>query len=64
MHNNHAPFFPAKTAVIHHDFDDPPRLAEHSRNEKEAMGHYRRVRDEIREYVETMPELPGRDQTT
>ncbi len=50
------PFFPAKTALIHHSFDDPPRLAEEARNEEEAMAHYRRVRDEIKEYVETLPE--------
>jgi arsenate reductase (thioredoxin) len=50
------PFFPAKTAVIHHGFDDPPRLAMGAGNEEEAMGPYRRVRDEIRAYVETLPE--------
>ncbi len=50
------PFFPAKTAIIHHGFDDPPKLAEGARNEEEALAHYRRVRDEIRAYVETLPE--------
>jgi arsenate reductase len=50
------PFFPAKTAIIHHGFDDPPTLAEDARNEEEAMLHYRRVRDEIRAYIETLPE--------
>ncbi len=50
------PFFPAKTALIHHGFDDPPRLAEGARDEEEAMQPYRRVRDEIRAYVETLPE--------
>jgi arsenate reductase len=50
------PFFPAKTALIHHGFDDPPRLAEGVRDEEEAMQPYRRVRDEIRAYVETLPE--------
>jgi len=50
------PFFPAKTAVVHRGFDDPPRLAEHAKDEEEAMRHYRRVRDEIREYIETLPE--------
>ena len=49
------PFFPAKTAIIHHGFDDPPKLAEGASNEEEAMAHYRRVRDEIRAYVETLP---------
>jgi arsenate reductase len=50
------PFFPAKTAIIHHGFDDPPALAGDATDEEEAMGHYRRVRDEIRAYIETMPE--------
>lgn len=53
---NSCPFFPAKTAIIHHGFNDPPRLAEGARNEDEAMGHYRRVRDEIKAYIETLPE--------
>jgi arsenate reductase (thioredoxin) len=49
------PYFPAKTAIMHHGFEDPPRLAENARNEDEAMVHYRRVRDEIRAYIETLP---------
>jgi arsenate reductase len=49
------PVFPAKTRVVHVGFDDPPRLAEGARNEEEAMTHYRRVRDEIRRFVETLP---------
>jgi arsenate reductase len=53
------PFFPARTAIIHHGFDDPPQLAENSGDEEEAMGHYRRVRDEIRAYVETLPASLG-----
>ncbi len=50
------PFFPAKTAVIHRGFDDPPRLADCASNEEEAMRHYRRVRDEIKAYIETLPD--------
>jgi arsenate reductase len=50
------PYFPAKTKVIHKGFDDPPKLAEDAKNEEEAMAHYRRVRDEIRKFVETFPE--------
>ena len=49
------PFFPAKTAVVHHGFDDPPRLAASARDEEEAMRHYRRVRDEIKAYIQTLP---------
>jgi arsenate reductase len=50
------PFFPAKTRVLHRGFEDPPVLAEHAHNEEEVMTHYRRIRDEIRAYVETLPE--------
>ncbi|HAR96237.1 MAG TPA: arsenate reductase [Deltaproteobacteria bacterium] len=50
------PFFPAKTAMVHRPFDDPPELAEGVEDEEEAMSHYRRVRDEIRKWVETLPE--------
>jgi arsenate reductase (thioredoxin) len=49
------PVFPGTTKVVHVGFDDPPRLAATARNEAEALIHYRRVRDEIRAYVETLP---------
>lgn len=41
--------------VVHAGFADPPRLAEGARTDEEAMGHYRRVRDEIRAFVERLP---------
>lgn len=50
------PFFPAGTKKLHVGFDDPPRLAAESTTEEEAMSHYRRVRDEIRQFVEGLPE--------
>jgi arsenate reductase len=50
------PSFPGKTRVIHVGFDDPPNLAANARDEEEAMLHYRRVRDEIKGFVEKMPE--------
>jgi len=31
-------------------------LAAGAKNEEEAMAHYRRIRDEIKAYVETLPE--------
>jgi arsenate reductase (thioredoxin) len=49
------PYFPAKTCVVHAPFDDPPRFTELSKSSEEAMAHYRRVRDEIRAFVEGMP---------
>jgi arsenate reductase (thioredoxin) len=50
------PLFPGKTKVVHVGFDDPPRLAKDAKSEEEAMSHYRRVRDEIKAFVETLPE--------
>jgi arsenate reductase len=36
--------------------DDPPALAKTSQTEDEALGHYRRVRDEIKAFVEGLPD--------
>ncbi|CAB5121814.1 Arsenate reductase (EC thioredoxin-coupled, LMWP family [Olavius algarvensis associated proteobacterium Delta 3] len=54
--NESCPFFPGKTKRIHKGFDDPPKLAKGAASEEEAMADYRRVRDEIRQYVERFPE--------
>ncbi len=48
------PYFPGP--VIHRGFADPPRLAAGAKNEEEALIHYRRVRDEIRDFIITLPE--------
>jgi arsenate reductase len=50
------PMFPGKAKVVHVAFDDPPRLAKSAATEEEALAHYRRVRDVIRRFVETLPE--------
>lgn len=50
------PLFPGKTKVVHQGFDDPPRLARSAKTDDEALNHYRRVRDEIRAFVDTLPE--------
>jgi arsenate reductase len=50
------PVFPGRAKVVHVGFDDPPRLAADAASEEEALEHYRRVRDEIRAFVETFPE--------
>jgi arsenate reductase len=60
--DEHCPAFPRRTKVIHVGFDDPPKLAEQAETEEEALSHYRRVRDEIRAFVETLPDsLAGTD---
>ncbi|MBD3219242.1 MAG: arsenate reductase ArsC [candidate division Zixibacteria bacterium] len=54
--SENCPIFPGKAKVIHRGFDDPPRLAKDAKTEEEALGHYRRVRDEIRDFVKTLPQ--------
>jgi|SRR5690554_347625 len=55
--NESCPVFPGKVKRFHISFDDPPRLAKNAKTEEEALSHYRRVRDEIREFVDSIPGL-------
>jgi len=50
------PVFPGDAKVVHVGFDDPPKLAKNAATEEDALDHYRRVRDEIRDFVQTLPE--------
>jgi arsenate reductase len=55
------PFFPAASRVLHVGFDDPPALARElaakgAPDEEAVLAVYRRVRDEIRAYVLTLPD--------
>jgi arsenate reductase len=49
------PFFPAKSKVIHVGFDDPPKMTKDLTDEEEKLDCYRRVRDEIRLFIATLP---------
>ncbi|MEO2047225.1 MAG: arsenate reductase ArsC [Pirellulales bacterium] len=52
------PVFPGKAKVVHQPFDDPPRLTrEAATEEEEGLNQYRRVRDEIRRYIESLPQI-------
>lgn len=53
--NETCPVFPGRVKRVHVGFDDPPRLAKTASNEEEALSHYRRVRDDIRQFVEGLP---------
>lgn len=55
--HSHCPVFSGSARVVHHTFDDPPQLAAGAASEDEAVGHYRRVRDEIRGFVAGLPAL-------
>jgi arsenate reductase len=45
------PIFPKKIEKIHHSFDDPPHLSKYLKDEEEILKIYRRVRDEIKEFI-------------
>lgn len=51
------PLFPRPVKKIHQSFDDPPFLARSAKSEEEILEIYRRIRDEIRAFVETLPEI-------
>jgi arsenate reductase len=53
--DENCPVFTCATTVVHYGFDDPPKLAQNAKTQEEALDHYRRVRDEIRAFVETLP---------
>ena len=63
------PCIPGKCRIIHAGFDDPPlmakKLAESGADKEAQLDVYRRVRDEIRNFVETLPDcLTGKDTIT
>ena len=57
-HEN-CPWFPARCRVVHVGFEDPPALAREVEarggSAQEALDCYRRVRDEIKAFVEGLP---------
>ncbi len=61
--DEHCPVFPGKATVIHVGFDDPPKLAQAAATEEEALSCYRRVRDEIKAFIETLPDSLKRQGT-
>jgi arsenate reductase len=53
--NENCPYFPARTKVVHIGFDDPPALAKNLTDEADILDAYRRVRDEIKAFVQGLP---------
>jgi len=43
------------TRVVHVGFADPPELEKSAATPEEVLGHYRRVRDEIRDFIIGLP---------
>lgn len=50
------PVFPGTTVMIHHSFVDPAAL---TGSEQERLMAFRKVRDEIREYIKAFPPVAG-----
>ena len=54
--DENCPVFPGKTRVRHVRFEDPPALTKDLPDGEAKLAVYRRVRDEIRRFVERIPE--------
>ena len=48
------PVWFGKAKKMHRSFEDPPFLAKDAKTEEEALAPYRRVRDEIRKFLEDL----------
>lgn len=51
------PVFPGGAKIVHKGFDDPSQLVQQITGENEKMNCYRRVRDEIRDFISQLPEF-------
>jgi len=55
--DQHCPDLPMGVRRVHLGFEDPPKLAAGAANDDEAMPHYRRVRDEIKQQLQDIDQL-------
>ena len=55
--HEHCPVFPGNTTMIHQNFEDPPTLARHAKTEEAALEIYRRVRNDIYDFVNRLPDI-------
>ncbi|MBW1660477.1 MAG: arsenate reductase ArsC [Deltaproteobacteria bacterium] len=53
------PYFPGVHKILHRGFEDPPVLVKGAGSEEEALGHYRKVRDEIKDFILILPRTLG-----
>lgn len=52
--NENCPVFFGAPKVLHVGFDDPPKLSQDLTKEEEILSHYRRVRDEIKNFAQNI----------
>lgn len=56
--DENCPAFLSDAKLVHVGFDDPPKLAKQAADEQSALDCYRRVRDEIRDFVrDRLPDM-------
>ena len=48
--------FSGSARIVHVGFDDPPKLSANLADGEEKLAIYRRVRDEIRRFIEALPD--------
>lgn len=53
--DDHSPIFSGATKRLHRGFDNPAQLAERVKTLEEALALYRRTRDEIGEFIRSLP---------
>jgi arsenate reductase len=53
--HEHCPLFTGDAKIIHVGFEDPPKLAADLTDEEAKLDCYRRVRDQIRDFIKTLP---------
>jgi len=62
--HEHCPVFLGRARVVHVGFEDPPKLTRELPDGEAKLAVYRRVRDQIRAFIETLPDalakLPSR----
>ena len=54
--NENCPYFPGEAIIHHVGFDDPPKKANGLSDEEEIQNEYRKVRDEIKVFIEKIEE--------
>ena len=52
---NNCPYISSTVKIIHRQFDDPPFLAKNANSKSEKLVHYRKVRNDIADWIKQLP---------